>query len=333
MRLKVEFQEPTNSVLYSLASFAKRIILFYRSFWLRQVEIEGPLSGERFTYIGEGESLDYVRGTLFANAKEIKTTPLPLWLLRQRIKHLVPSNGPILVEINRILQPLIPAGGLLSFPWVRQKVSLNRHDHTEKKRKIEAYWERRVNKFDYRCQMTSDKKMVQKFYEDLYLPYVTTRFENACHARTLSELQTAARSGFLIQVFSQDLWVSGVICRLQRDGICTFAFGHLPADQYDLRRGALSAAYYFIFKWAEEHSVQKVDLLRSRPNTSDGVYEHKRRWGAKPVIDSWPHTALWLFVPRAEISPRLKTQLVCKKGEFAEIQKLSFGLKNGIGRS
>jgi hypothetical protein len=295
--------------------------------------MEGPLSGERFTYIGEGESLDYVRGTLFANAKETKTTPLPIWLLRQRVKHLVPSNAPILVEINRMLQPLIPAGGLLSFPWVRQKVSLNSHDHMGKKRKIEAYWERRVNKFDYRCQVTRDEKMVQKFYEDLYLPYVTARFENACHARTLSELQAAARSGFLIQVFSQDLWVSGVICRLQRDGICAFAFGHLPADQYDLRRGALSAAYYFIFKWAEEHSVQKVDFLRSRPNTSDGVYEHKRRWGAKPVIDSWPHTALWLFVPKSEICPGLKTQLICKKGEFTEIQKLSFGLKNGMGRS
>ncbi len=323
----MKFQEPTNPVLYSLTGFAKRMILLYRSFRLMQVEMEDPFSGERFIYVGEGESLDYVRGTLFANAKEIKTTPLPIWLLRQTIKRLGSSDSPILVEINRMLLPLIPAGGLLSFPWIRQKVSLNSRGHTEKKRKIEAYWERKVNKFDYRCQMTRDQRMVQQFYEDLYLPYVTARFENACHARTLSELQTAARSGFLIQVFSQNLWVSGVICRLQRDTICAFAFGHLPADQYDLRRGALSAAYYFIFKWAGEHSVQKVDLLRSRPNTSDGVYEHKRRWGASPAIDSWPHTALWLFVPKAEICPGLKTLLVRQNGEFTEIQRLSAGLK------
>ena len=73
--------------------------------------------------------------------------------------------------------------------------------------------------------------------------------------------------------------------------------------------------------------MQKVDLLRSRPNTSDGVYEHKRRWGAKPVIDSWPHTALWIFLPKTEICPLLKTQLIWKKDEFVEIQRLSFGLK------
>jgi hypothetical protein len=325
----MEFQEPTNRILYGLASFAKRVILFYRSFRLRQVEIEDSLSGKRLTYIGEGESLDYVRRTLFANDKEAKTIDLPIWFLRQRIKHLISSNAQIFVEINRILNPLIPQGGLLTFPWIRQKVLLNSHDHMERKRKIEASLGRKVRKFDYRCQITSDKKLVQKFYEDLYLPYVTTRFESTCHARTLSELQTAIRSGFLLQVFAQDLWVSGVICRSGKDGICALAFGHLPDNQYDLRRGALSAAYYFIFKWAEEHSVQKVDLLRSRPNTSDGVYEHKRRWGAKPVIDSWPHTALWLFIPKTEICPRLKTQLIWKKDEFVEIQRLSLGLKTG----
>ena len=80
----MEFQEPTNRVLYGLASLAKRIFLLYRSFRLRQIEIEDSLSGKRLTYIGEGESLDYVRRTLFTNAKEIKANPLPIWLLRQQ---------------------------------------------------------------------------------------------------------------------------------------------------------------------------------------------------------------------------------------------------------
>lgn len=325
----MEFHEPTNRILYGPASFAKRIILLYRSLRLRQVEIEDSFSGERLTYIGEGETLDYVRRIFFTNAKEIKATPLPIWLLPRRIKHLISFNGRVIIEINRMLAPLVSPGGLVTFPWIRQQVSLSGVNHTEKRRKIEATFGRKVRKFHYRCQITSDQKMVRKFYEDLYLPYLTTRFERSCHARTLSELQTAIRSGFLLQVFAQDRWVSGVICRLEKDEICTLAFGHLPGNQYDLRRGALSAAYYFIFKWAEEHSVQKVDLLRSRPNTSDGVYEHKRRWGAKPVIDSWPHTALWIFLPKTEICPQLKTQLIWKKDEFVEIQGLSFGLKTG----
>ncbi len=323
----MEFHEPTNKVLYGPASFAKRVMLLYRSLRLKQVEIEDSLSGTRLTYIGEGESLDYVRKTLFTDAKEMKVTVIPVWLLRQKIKHLISSDAYIFVEINRILRPLIPPGGFVTFPWIRQQVSLNAGNHTGKRRNIEATYGRKIRKFDYRCQITRDEETVRRFYEDLYLPHVTTRYESACHTRTLSELQTVIRSGFLLQVFARDIWVSGVVCRLKKDEICTFAFGHLPDSQYDLRRGALSAAYYFVFKWAEEHSVQKVDLLRSRANTSDGVYEHKRRWGAKPLIDSWPHTALWLFVPNKEIYPGFKTQLVWKRGEFVEIQRLRSGLK------
>jgi hypothetical protein len=322
LRMRMGFLEPKNRIPYGLASLTKRVILLYRSFWLRQIVIEDSFSGTRTIYIGEGESLDYVKKTFFTDARETKTTPLPICSLREKIKHLTFFNTQIFVEINRMLNPLIPPGGLLTFPWIRQKVSLDSRVYMERKHKMEASLGRKVRKFDYRCQMTSDQKTVQKFYEELYLPYITTRFQSACHARALSELQTATRSGFLLQVFTQDLWVSGVICRLEKDGICTLAFGHLPNSQYDLQRGALSAAYYFIFKWAEEHSLQKVDLLRSRANTSDGVYEHKRRWGAIPVMDSWPHTALWLFLPRAEVDPLVKTQLVWNKGKFIEIRRL-----------
>jgi hypothetical protein len=320
----MEFTEPTNRFLHSLASFAKRVILLHRSFQLRQVEIEDALSGDRLTYIGEGESLDYVKKTLLADARETNTTALPICFLRRKVKHLISLNAQVIVEINRMLNPLIPPGGLLTFPWIRQEVLLSSQSHMERNHKMEASLRKTVRKFDYRCQMTSDQKTVQKFYEELYLPYVTARFQSACHARTLPELQTATRSGFLLQVFAQDLWVSGVVCRREKDGISTLAFGHLPNNQYDLQRRALSAAYYFIFKWAEERSVQKVDLLRSRPNTSDGVYEHKRRWGAIPVTDRWPHTALWLFLRRAGVGPFLKTQLIWNKGKFIEIQRVDF---------
>ena len=54
---------------------------------------------------------------------------------------------------------------------------------------------------------------------------------------------------------------------------------------------------------------------------SDGVYEHKRRWGARPEIDSWPHTALWIFIPEeTKLPPSLKKQLIWNRGGFTEIQ-------------
>ena len=309
--------------LYALTSLAKRMVLLYRSLNLNQIEVENPTTGLRMIYIGEGESLNYVRKIFFVDAKETKTTHLPIWSLNQRIKQLTSSNTLIFVEINRVLKHLIPPGGLLTFPWIRQQVWLNSNDHLKRKPKIEATFGRKVRKFNYRFQITRDDELVQKFYEELYLPYITARFENTSHARALSEIRAAIKSGFLLQVFDHDIWISGAICRVKKKEICAFAFGHLPDTQYDLHWGALSATYYFIFKWADEHSVEKVDLLRSRPNTGDGVYEHKRRWGARPMIDSWPHTALWIFIPKTEIGPFLKTQLIWDRDEFIEIKSLS----------
>ena len=46
--------------------------------------------------------------------------------------------------------------------------------------------------------------------------------------------------------------------------------------------------------------------------------------GRIPVMDSWPNTALWLFIPKAEVGPLLKTKLIWNKGKFTEIQRLDF---------
>src|SRR4030042_1275610 len=89
VRPKMGFLEPTNSRLYGLASFGKRVLLLYRSFWRREVEIKDSLSGRRTIYIGEGESLDYVKRTLLADARETSTTVLPICFLRQKITHLI----------------------------------------------------------------------------------------------------------------------------------------------------------------------------------------------------------------------------------------------------
>jgi len=316
----MEFREPTNVLLYGLASLAKRAVLLHRSFRLNQVEVEEPLSGTHLFYIGEGESLGYIREMYFEHCVGKKTGTLSLWRLGRRIKQLASSNVLIFVEINRMFKPLVPTGGLLTFPWIRQGVFIDNNDYIKRRHKIESTFGRKVRKLGYHYQITRDKKLVHKFFEELYLPYVTTRFKNVCHVRTLPELQAAINSGFLLQVFVQDLWVSGVICKLKKNEICTLAFGHLSDDQYHLQLGGLSAAYYFIFKWAEEHSIQKVDLLRSRPHMNDGVYEHKRRWGAKPEIDGWPHTALWIFIPKeAELPPSLKKQLIWNGDKFIEI--------------
>jgi hypothetical protein len=137
------------------------------------------------------------------------------------------------------------------------------------------------------------------------------------------EFRRTVKSGFLLKVFDGKQWISGAVCGVQGNSVTTLAFGLIPDYEYHLRRGALTAVYYFIFKWAEKNAVRTVDLLRSRPYTEDGVYEHKRRWGGRPEKDAWPHTAIWIFAPkRSNLSQGVGHHLVWDGKEFVELEKM-----------
>jgi len=131
------------------------------------------------------------------------------------------------------------------------------------------------------------------------------------------------QSGFLLQVFDGRKWVSGAICQVRGKSVTVLAFGVHGQYFHLLKRGVLSSVYYFVFHWAEKTGVETVDLLRSRANAADGVYEHKRRWGALAERDPWPHTAIWIFVPdSAMIPPLLGNQLIWRGDRFVELKSV-----------
>jgi hypothetical protein len=65
----------------------------------------------------------------------------------------------------------------------------------------------------------------------------------------------------------------------------------------------LSAVYYELFRWARESRLGRVDLLRSRPHSGDGVSMHKKRFGARPEKDPWPHALLAVYPPAGSELP------------------------------
>jgi hypothetical protein len=338
------FREPSNRLLYTAAGLMKRVALLYRSFRLRWVYVEGTVQGiaqgaaqdspaglgpgERsdfaFHYIGEGESVEYLKRRYLSKVKKEERRILPLWELQGKIRQLRDAGTLLFVETNRLLNFALPAGGHLTYPWIRQRAYLNGQTYRERQKKIEETYGRKVRQHHYRYKTTRDEDAVLRFYNELYVPYTKGKHGDIAHLRRIEDLRAAARSGFLLQVFDGDTWVSGAICRRKRKEISAFAFGLIPEYDHHLQRGALSAVYYFLFQWAQKNAIKTVDLLRSRPHACDGVYEHKRRWGARAEKDLWPHTAIWIYAPRESgIPPILKRHLIRRGKEFIGLSALS----------
>lgn len=324
MSVRALFDEPSGGWLYGAASLAKRACLLPRSTRLRQVALEIASRPERpplrACYLGDGESVEYFTSLYRSEMNVEDIGAVPVWRLRGAVKELLSAGEVVLVEINRLIDSLVPEGGFLTFPWIRQRVYFGDGVYAGRKGRIEASFGRRVRKYGYQQRVTKDPDAVIRFHHELYAPFIRSRYGEMSHLRTIEELQAAVRAGFLLQVFDGGIWVSGAVCRLRGNQLTTVSFGLLPEYQDRLRRGALSAAYYFLFAWAEENQVQVVDLLRCRPHACDGVYEHKRRWGAKPEVDSWPHNSIWLFVPAGcEVPWPVGQQLVWTGGEFTAL--------------
>ncbi len=300
---------------------ARRAALAPRSLFLRELTAADPAGTLRVSYIGEGASEAYIRRLYFPAGPPPAPRRAPLWRLHSAVDRLTGPASLLFIEVNRLLEPLLPRGGWRTCPWIRERVLLDDPRRLSRRRNIEATFGRKVRQFAYRADCTRDRAAVAAFHREFYAPYVTARFEAEVRLRTVGELQTIVDHGFLLRVFHDARWVSGAVCRVREGRLSVFAFGHLPREQWDLRHGGMSAVYYFLFEWAEKSAVREVDLLRSRPNGADGVFEHKRRWGARPGVDDWPHTSIQVFPPAAPlIPPPLDRQLVLVAGELIEVK-------------
>jgi hypothetical protein len=319
----MNISEPAGVHAYYWASILKRLALLPRSLHLAYAQSsELDSSGTRFVYLGDGESLPYFKGTFAPGKFELASPKIPLWRVRKMVREVPASGSWLCVEINRLL-PFTPCESILTFPWLRQRVYINSAAYKKRRRKIEDSFGRKVRKYQYSFRLVQDAEAVESFYEQLYLPHVSARFGDVVHARCLGELKRAAKKGFLGQVLCRSRWIAGVVCSVGRDELSARAFGHLPDDEYPLRLGGLSAAYYFVFQYAAQHTLACVDLMRSRPNAADGVYCHKQRWGAVTEKDIWPHTAIRLFPPREGSVPEsLQRMLVWNGRIFMEMREM-----------
>jgi hypothetical protein len=265
--------------------------------------------------MGEGESLDYLKNLCFTHVYSEQASPCHFVNLSRILQRT--RMGVACVEVNRLLAFAVPNNGLETYPWIRQKVFLKQDAWRERKRYIRGKLTRKVRKNQYHFVVVHDPKGLSTFYDAMYAPYIRHRYGAATHLRSFGEIRAAVEHGFMLQVFDGDLWVAGAVCGVRQREVVSLAVGLIPDYCTHLRRGALVAVYHFLLKWAEENNMNTVDLLRSRPHTEDGVFEHKRLWGAGTIKDCWPHTCIRLFLPQGMTVPSpLQGLLVWNGHEF-----------------
>ncbi len=320
----------SQSIIKRVLSIGKYLALLYRSFSLQHVEITGFFHGESsqrtMVYIGEGESLSYFRELCFSTVAGQKESRC--WISQLAgIQRSLPDSILVVVELNKLLSMMLEGSGYLGYPWVLQKVLIDSGEYLDRKAYILKKRGTRIRKRQYRYDTTTDESAILTFYNQFYKPYIQKRFKTLAHLRHIREFLIARKHGMLLRVFDRDQWVAGMICLRREREVVSLGSAVLVENRDHLKEGAMLAAYYYLFQWAEENHMESVNLLRSRPHCKDGVFRHKALWGAAAFRDPWPHTCYSIRLPAGQPVPGvLEKQLVWDGSGFVSLET-AVGLK------
>lgn len=152
---------------------------------------------------------------------------------------------------------------------------------------------RLIRRNQYRYEVTNDRRIVESFYNDMYLPTANRRHGASSIVAPRKHVLKRAQQGKLLQVFRDDvLVIAGVI--YPEDDILYFLWQGSPGSfQERPAEGAASALYYFGIRYAFDNEISAVDFAGTRAFLDFGDFRFKRKWGAF-VDDSFSPNAVLL---------------------------------------
>ena len=146
-------------------------------------------------------------------------------------------------------------------------------------------------------RISSDLGEFEFFYHRMHVPHILKRYGELSNIESYEEMKEFFLKGVLLLVTRDQKPVAGALC-LVEDGTLIFRrTGVLDGDETHIDGGAQTALYYFQLRHANESGLRAVDTMKSWP-CLDGVYKHKRDWGAAELPDDEADTWVYFFNAR-----------------------------------
>ncbi|MDJ1639543.1 GNAT family N-acetyltransferase [Streptomyces pakalii] len=146
------------------------------------------------------------------------------------------------------------------------------------------------------------------FYHRMHSPTMRNRHGERSRTETLDVARHAVlRHGTLFFLSHAGTRVAGVLCHWSKDRrtLTTRLLGVLDGLDEHYDTGAFKALYHHLLRWACEQRVARVDLFGTEAFIGKGIFQWKRKLGARP---EWPSNHF--ATKRVRIYPRRDTPAV-----------------------
>lgn len=146
----------------------------------------------------------------------------------------------------------------------------------------------RVKRGRFSFDVVSGEPWVSAYYRQMHRPSMCRRHgarASVVSRRTMTR-QARAHGSELLRVFQEGRWIAGSLNRSTAEGYRLLSAGWLQGDAALLKRGAMSAVYWFNFHRAAALGQHRILLGSVAPFLDDGILMHKADWGATLSADS-----------------------------------------------
>ena len=139
---------------------------------------------------------------------------------------------------------------------------------------------RALRKAGLRWEVSHRFEDFDRFYHEMYLPFVRARFGAFADATTWGYLRSGFMLGGLMWIIDGDMLIAGTIYSVEDGVLYSWVGGTAGGDVELLKRGVAPAMDVFSFELAHHLGAASYDMAMSRPVLNDGVLLYKKRWGA-----------------------------------------------------
>jgi len=212
--------------------------------------------------------------------------PISLWALNV---YKAPDANLIFVRIDRFFMTFLQSKGYVTIPeWITMILPLRDHHgdlRTSVRRNMRRIIQRRITD-DYSYETTTDPERLEYFYNDMYVPYIRSRFGRCAIVTPYSRMKELFKTGRLLFVKKNNTCTQGILIKTVSPTMAMLTHcGALETDADTSIQGMGPTLYYFAILWAKEHNISHLDLGICRGFLDDGVMQNKRRWNA--AIRPW----------------------------------------------
>jgi hypothetical protein len=257
----------------------------------------------------------YLLAKLFGDTwRQVDARRIPIPLVGRYAKKLPPGiDFGVAVLPDRWIDRFSGLIDLVSPVFLRQSIDMTGDWSDIKGRFLETRKRGVFNKFvreqEFSVRLSRSDSDFEHYYRHMYLPHTRKQFGPAGSLYSFQYMRDKEfRTGSLLMVAANGVDLAGAVVEVEGDTVFFRTSGVLGGDEELVRRGVQTALYVAMLRYAKEQGARRLDLGLSRAFFGDGVYRHKRSWGAAVAVDPFEHWICFLDPDKSRNAESFLTQ-------------------------